>query len=359
MIIEEIEVFPVELLRVREFKIATGSSKTIKSVIIKISSEGKTGWGACAPNTVTRETAESILKALGPLKNSLLENELAALSEGAGMMDLALRDNPAAKAGLDIALYDLAGKIEGRQTCDVLGRVKESQLTDVSLGIDTMENTVAEARQCAEKGFKALKLKVGLDVEADIKMVGAVRDAVGSQIRLRADANQGYATDEAIKFCEEVAHLGLEFLEQPVPANDLDSMGTVREHSPIPLMADESVKSLSDLNHLVKSECADMVNIKLMKCGGITRAMEMASVCKDAGMKNMIGCMGECSISIAGALHFALASENVAYADLDSQFNLAEDVASGIEFRNGELWPSLETGLGLSINNEKISKYVL
>lgn len=359
MLIEKIEIFSVELPRVGEFKIATGSSKTVKAIIVKISSEGKTGWGACAPNTVTRETAESILKALGQLKNALTGKELETVSESAGILNLALKDNPAAKAGLDIALYDMAGKFEGRQTCDVLGRAKESQLTDISLGIDTMENTVAEARQWAEKGFKALKLKVGLDVEADIKLVGAVRDVVGPGVRLWADANQGYATDEAIKFCEEVAHLGIEFLEQPVPYHDLDSMGTVREHSPIPIMADESVKSVSDLMHLVKSECADMVNIKLMKCGGITRALEIASICKDNGIKNMLGCMGECSISIAGALHFALAQENVAYADLDSQFNLEADVASGIEFKKGELWPSGEPGLGLRIDNANILKHKL
>ena len=341
----------VEIPRKQEFKIATGSSSVVRNMIVKIRSEDIVGLGASAPNSVTGETMDSIAQALEDLKAGLLGINLSEVKSIGEWMDDALPGNYAAKAGVDIALHDLLAKSLERSTAQILTQVKECQPTDITLGIESLERTVEEARKGVDEGFKALKIKVGRNLEGDITRVCAVREAVGSNIMLWVDANQGYSVSEAIHFSREISHLGLEFIEQPVVASDLKALGDVRERSPVPIMADEAAKTVEDVKAIIKLGCADMVNIKLMKCGGIYRAREIAQACKDAGLPNMIGCMGETVVSIAGALHFALSEENVRYADLDSHFMLERSIAEGIEFRDGCLWPSSMNGLGIRLKN--------
>jgi L-alanine-DL-glutamate epimerase-like enolase superfamily enzyme len=352
MLIEDVRFFSVEVPRLRPFRIATGESGKVRAILIRAVSGNHTGWGASAPNSVTGETVDSIISALGKLAQSFRGRALGCtddMPQLADLMDKTIAGNAAAKAGLDMALYDLLGRAEGMRTCDMLGAVKDSQMTDMSLGIDSIENTVAAAMECSEQGFRALKLKVGLDIDADVQRVLAVREAV-PKMRLWADANQGYSVEEALEFCGRLEFL--EFLEQPVPAWNTEALRRVRTLSNVPIMADEAAKSPGDVLAIAESGAADMINIKLMKCGGITRAIEIAEISKDYGMPNMVGCMGETMVSIAGALHFSLSQENVLYADLDSHLMLARDIATGLDFRDGALWPSKAPGQGISILKE-------
>jgi L-alanine-DL-glutamate epimerase-like enolase superfamily enzyme len=352
MRIDSIDVFPVEIPRTGPFRIATGTSESVRNVVVRISSGEFVGWGASAPNSVTGETIETIANAHKVLVDTLRGSQADNPSGFGAIMDRVLPGNPAAKASIDIALYDLLGKTAGKMTCDILGAAKDRQLTDVTIGIDSLEGTLASARKYVAEGFRALKLKVGLDLDEDLRRVEAVRETVGSGVRLWVDANQGYTVDEAIDFCLETEHLGLEFLEQPVKRSDLTGLGKVKAASPVPIMADEAVMTSDEAQVIARMECADMINIKLMKCGGIAKALEIARISKDHGMANMIGCMGETEISIAGALHFALSSKNVVYADLDSHFMLSRHIAEGMEFVDGCLYPSSRSGLGLKILQE-------
>jgi len=217
----------------------------------------------------------------------------------------------------------------------------------MTIGLMGCEEAVTKAKALS-KDFRALKLKVGADLERDIERMRSVRDAVGSSVRLWCDANQGFDFVRAMKFAEAAAELNVEFIEQPVAAGDIDALAMLARESPVPIMADESVKSIRDYGALLDKGVTHF-NIKLMKCGGIRPACKIADLLAERGARALVGCMGESGVSLAGALHFASANPHVVkWADLDSQFMLAKDVCAPLDFRDGMLWPKGPgTGVGL------------
>jgi L-alanine-DL-glutamate epimerase-like enolase superfamily enzyme len=217
----------------------------------------------------------------------------------------------------------------------------------MTIGIEDADETVRRAVTHCQNGFRALKLKVGLDLENDLRRMAAVRDAVGSGIEMRVDANQGYSVEQAVVFCEEMDTLGVVLVEQPVDADDYDGLKAVKDRSPVPIMADECLRSVADARKVAAEGVADIINIKLMKSGGIFPALEIDSIARDAGISTMIGCMGEIQQSIAAGLHFALGSGNVKFVDLDSHFSMIDDPSSGLGFVDGRLTVSERAGLGM------------
>lgn len=223
-------------------------------------------------------------------------------------------------------------------------------LTDMTIGIESKEITVKRALKHYKEGFRALKIKVGLDLEGDVKRVAAVRDAVGPKVQLRVDANQGYTVDQAVVFCEAMKTLDVVLVEQPVKAEDYAGLKKVKERSPVPIMADECVKDVADARRVIKDHAVDLINIKLMKSAGIHDAIAINRLAAEAGIGTMVGCMGEIQLSIAAGLHFVLSSDNVRFADLDSHFNVVDDPSSGLEFSDGRLCAPDKTGLGISVS---------
>ncbi|MBM4237045.1 MAG: dipeptide epimerase [Euryarchaeota archaeon] len=231
--------------------------------------------------------------------------------------------------------------------CQLLGSCRESIETSMTIGIADPESTARKSIASVQAGFKALKIKIGLDLDGDLKRVEAVRDAVGPGVKLRVDCNQGFDREGAKRLVKALAPLSLEFVEQPVPAGDWTSLREVTEMSPIPIMADESVKTMDDLLRLVRGRYANMFNLKLSKCGGIYPAAGMTKLCEAAEIKVQVGCMAECQAAIAGGLHLALSQRAVAYADLDSHFSFENDPTRAVEFRAGRLHPRKGPGLGV------------
>lgn len=351
MKIARVEAWTARLPLREPYEIAYETYDAAPQVFLRLVTDGPhLGLGAAAPDEhVTGETADSVLQDLrGGAEPVLLDSDPLRTAFVLERLREPLAGRPSALAAADIALHDLLGKAAGLPLWKLLGGYRDRMVTSVTVGILPEEETVRRALELVSRGFRSLKLKGGRDAASDAARVRAVRGAVGKEVELRFDANQGYTVEASRRFVEETREAGLELLEQPTPRGEPHLLGRVAGSVPIPVMADESLVTLGDAWRLARHEHADMVNVKLMKVGGIAEAVRVNHVARAAGLETMVGCTDESALSIAAGLAFALAGPNVAYADLDGHLDLLEDPADGaVELREGVLYPRPGPGLGL------------
>ena len=227
--------------------------------------------------------------------------------------------------------------------------------TDITISVDYIDKMVADSINALDRGFESLKIKVGKDIGLDIERVKAIYSAVEGRALLRLDANQGWTAKQAVHAMRTLEDAGvvLELLEQPVKARDIDGLKYVTDRVHTPVMADESVFGPAEVVDLIKLRAADIINIKLMKTGGISNAIRIADIAALYGVDCMIGCMIETSISVAAAVHVAVAKSHViTKVDLDGpslcQFNPVE---GGVIFNESEITITDAPGLGITAVN--------
>ncbi len=313
--------------------------------------DGYKGWGMAAPDKViTGEDPASVMKAYSNHIESCMKGEnpffFSRLYEE-------LRDKipgqASALAMVEIALYDIISQKAGVPLYMFLGGYREKIVTSVTIGIMDDKDVMERTSKLLEQGIKAIKVKGGIDVERDIRIVELVRRQTGRNIAITFDANQGYSLIEAAHFIRNTKQEGLELIEQPTSPDLTNQWHLLRQEGNVPIMADESLKKLSDSFDLTSRKAVDYLNIKLMKVGGITPALQINSSARSAAVRCMMGCMDECSLGIAAGLHVALARPNISHADLDSWLEIEDDPFFGlVTLDNGYLRPTDLPGLGMN-----------
>ncbi|NLE04306.1 MAG: dipeptide epimerase [Crenarchaeota archaeon] len=353
MKITKARAIPIELELNEPFTIANETIETAHNVFICIETdEGIVGWGCATPDTVTSETVDTVLSNFEKTKNLILNCDPTCINRLNFIMENNFTGNPSLKAGINMAAYDILGKKAEMPLYRILGGFRQKIETSVTIGINSTEFMTQKAKEIVKAGFKSLKIKCGIKLDDDVKNILAIKESVGSNVKLRLDANEGYSVEDALRVIEILDEKGvdIEILEQPTKASFLYSLKDVKTKCPVPIMADETALSLTDNVKLVKLEIADIINIKLMKIGGITNAMKANTIAEVADVPIMVGCMNESMAAMAAGVHFACAFKNIQYADLDSVLDFKKDVVKGgARYEEGYVIPSEDPGLGIEV----------
>ncbi len=340
----------------RPYTIASGTFDAVDNHFVNIETgDGTYGLGAASPgDDITGETSDDCAAALNAqLEALLLHQDIRCVKELLGKLHQAMPATPAACAAVDMALHDLAAKKIGLPLADLLGRFHQSLPTSITLGINSVEATIEEAVEYIGRGFRLLKVKIGRSLEEDLERLFRLRERFGQQVGIRVDANQGYSPQEFMRFVHKTEPLGLELIEQPLPAGAVETMQGLPEPVRKIAAADESLLDpYQALAYTHPPRPFGIFNIKLMKCGGIQPAMQIAEIAKLAGIDLMWGCMDESIVSISAALHTAFASPATRYLDLDGSFSLARDlVTGGFILHEGTLSTTADPGLGVILKH--------
>lgn len=335
------------------FKTALRTVNSVEDIIVEIHTDtGRIGYGEAQPTgAITGDTAGAIIGALRDhIIPNLIGKEVDALEPLMQALDKSVVGNHSAKAAVDIALYDLYGQLLGAPVYQLLGASRKCIETDITISVNHPEEMARDAKVAVSRGFNTLKIKVGIDPALDVARLAAVREAVGQDVKMRIDANQAWTPKQAVRLLNQMQEKGLdiELVEQPVKGTDFEGLRYVTQRSYVPVMADESVFSPRDALTIMQMGAADLINIKLMKCGGIHNALRIASAAEVYGVECMIGCMLEAKVSANAAVHLACAKNIITRVDLDGPGLCSEDpVEGGCEYREKDLFVSQDPGFGV------------
>ena len=364
MQIKSVEPIAVSLPMRKPVVMAAEEIRRADNVLVRIDADnGLVGWGeAASAPMMTGDTLESLVSAVHYLAAGLRGHDPADIEGALAAMDGRMYGNHGAKAAIEIALHDLAGRAAGKPVHALLGEKKRSRLPLLAVvGGGDLDGDLRDVATKKAAGFTAYKIKVGIDTAAnDAARTRAVCKLIGPGLLISADANQGYTTEQAIAYGRAVKGCGLDFFEQPVAASDLAGMAAVAAAAPeIALGADEGIHSLADIARHHEHKAARGVSLKAIKLGGLRAVTEAGRLCDRLGMSVNVSCKtGESSIACAAALHVACVIPNIAWALTLTHIALAEDVsAQPIATAHGHVEASDRAGLGIDVDEDRVRRH--
>lgn len=354
MIISDIKIENKTVKLKKTFKTALRSADSIETIIVKvITEEGVVGYGASAPTEViTGETVQSIVGAVEYLRKFLIGKNILDSNQIFFLINSKLEKNNSAKAALDIAMYDLLSKRFQVPLYRYLGGSDRELMTDLTISVNNPAEMVKDCKEAIKAGFNVLKIKLGNDFNEDYKRLIAINQSIKPSVKLRIDANQAWSPKEAVQIIRymEKEKFNIELVEQPVYYEDLEGLKYVTQNVNIPILADESVFSPRDAFKIISMRAADMLNIKLMKTGGIYNALKIIKLAEVKNMKCMIGSMMENSIGVSAAAHLSSSQNIIKFNDLDVPFLIKnENMNNSLEYIENKIILNDSPGIGISI----------
>lgn len=335
------------------FKTALRQVNSVEDIIVEVRTDtGAVGYGEAPPTgVITGDTTGAIV---GALKDHIIKTvvgrDVDEFEDLMAALNGCIVKNTSAKAAMDMALWDLYGQLYRIPVYKLMGGARKKIVTDITISVNDPEEMARDVENAVRRGYDCLKVKVGANPELDVARLAAVRKAAGDGMCIRIDANQAWSPKQAVKLLNQMQERGLdiEFVEQPVKAHDFEGLKYVTERSYVPVLADESVFSPEDAVKIMQMGAADLVNIKLMKCGGLWNALKIASAAEVYGVECMIGCMLEAKVSVNAAVHLACGKKIITKVDLDGPVLCSEDpIDGGAVFNEKEITVSDEPGLGI------------
>lgn len=353
-----VDIYPMDIPLKEPFRIALGTITHANEVLVVIRTDGGiSGMGESNPvpmlTGTTQATDLAVAQGIAKIIKGKDPLQIESLTD---LMEDTFLGNATIRAAYDSALYDILGQAAGLPVYRLLGGSKATFETDTTVSLDTPDVMASKAAGWVGRGFKQIKIKLG-DPEIDEARVRAIREAVGPEIGLQVDVNQGWNVREAVDTINRIERYDLELIEQPIAASDFRGLKFVREHVGVPIMADESLVTSRDAIELVRLEAVDMFNIKLMKTGGIREGLRIAAIARAAGIPCMVGCIGETRLALTAASHLVAAEKVVVNADLDMALFLeADPVEGGIQYDGGKITLPEGPGLGAKIRDDYLSR---
>ena len=358
MKITKVEYEVAYVQQTHPLKIAFAVIDRTPTIFLKLTTdEGIIGYGeACPFSPVTGENEKTVLAALETFTPGLVGADPYDLQGIHAMMDNCLYGNGSAKCAVDIACYDIIGKKAQQPLYKILGSGNNKLVTDVTIGINKPEIMAERATEWVKKGFNILKIKTGINPDEDVEAIRLMRESFGYDVLIRVDGNQGYTVGSALDIIPRFAKLGVKAVEQPLPYWDIDGLATVRRNAlsyGVQIMADESLHSPHDALRLCQTGAVDVLNIKLMKCGGIYPALKIDAIGEAYGVNCMVGCMFDTKLALSAAVALVAAKKNITEADTDA-FLLINDqgkpMHGGFTNEGSVITCSEAPGLGIDID---------
>ncbi|TNM59906.1 mandelate racemase/muconate lactonizing enzyme family protein [Aliirhizobium smilacinae] len=366
MRIERVAIFAVDIPFTHQVAISKGARSAASNIFVKIEIQGGVyGWGEGSPYpSLTGETQAGCLAAARTFASSLIGRDATEIDALLNEFQQMFRGHASTRCAFDIALYDILGKLAQMPLFRLFGGQRRELRTDYTIGIlSSVEETTAEAQLAVQQGFETVKLKTGRKGFEDVSHVQAVRKIIGESRKLRIDSNQAWNHSAACRNIQEMGNQDLEFCEQPLPYWDVEGHAQLRRQLTVPIALDESVFDIHEALVVVNARAADVINIKLGKCGGIHHALKIETIASASNVICMVGCFGETRLGLTAAAHFAMARPNVRYIDLDSSLiHSLDPVKGGMEFdqsSGGILHLPDAPGLGASIDETKIQNTLI